>query len=203
MNSTWTVNSLKDFEKKVADLFNSGKIRAPVHLSDGTENNLIEIFKDVKVQDWVLCSWRSHYQCLLKGVPPEKVMSEIVNGKSISLGFPEFKIISSAIVGGNIPIALGVALSEKINKSRNHVWCFMGDMTSETGIAQTSIRYAEKHDLPVTFIVEDNNLSVQTETRKVWQTKTLRIEENMSNKVIHIKYKSRYPHAGAGQRILF
>ena len=203
MNSTWTVNSLKDFEKKVADLFNSGKIRSPVHLSDGTENNLIEIFKDVKDQDWVLCSWRSHYQCLLKGVPPEKVMSEIVNGKSISLGFPEFKIISSAIVGGNIPIALGVALSEKINKSRNHVWCFMGDMTSETGIAQTSIRYAEKHDLPVTFIVEDNNLSVQTETRKVWQTKTLRIEENMSNKVIHIKYKSRYPHAGAGQRILF
>ena len=51
MNSTWTVNSLKDFEKKVADLFNSGKIRAPVHLSDGTENNLIEIFKDVKDQD--------------------------------------------------------------------------------------------------------------------------------------------------------
>jgi pyruvate dehydrogenase E1 component alpha subunit len=203
MNSTWTVNSLKDFEKKVADLFNSGKIRAPVHLSDGTENNLIEIFKDVKDQDWVLCSWRSHYQCLLKGVPPEKVMGEIVNGKSISLGFPEFKIISSAIVGGNIPIALGVALSEKINKSSNHVWCFMGDMTSETGIAQTSIRYAEKHDLPVTFIVEDNDLSVQTKTRKVWQTKTLRIEENMSNKVIHFKYKSRYPHAGAGQRILF
>lgn len=203
MNSTWTVNSLKDFEKKVADLFNSGKIRAPVHLSDGTENNLIEIFKDVKDQDWVLCSWRSHYQCLLKGVPPEKVMGEIVNGKSISLGFPEFKIISSAIVGGNIPIALGVALSEKINKSSNHVWCFMGDMTSETGIAQTSIRYAEKHDLPVTFIVEDNDLSVQTKTRKVWQTKTLRIEENMSNKVIYFKYKSRYPHAGAGQRILF
>ena len=184
-------------------MFNSGKIRAPVHLSDGTENNLIEIFKDVKDQDWVLCSWRSHYQCLLKGVPPEKVMGEIVNGKSISLGFPEFKIISSAIVGGNIPIALGVALSEKINKSSNHVWCFMGDMTSETGIAQTSIRYAEKHDLPVTFIVEDNDLSVQTKTRKVWQTKTLRIEENMSNKVIHFKYKSRYPHAGAGQRILF
>lgn len=203
MNFTWTVNSLKDFEKKVADLFNSGKIRAPVHLSDGTENNLIEIFKDVKDQDWVLCSWRSHYQCLLKGVPSEKVMGEILNGKSISLGFPEFKIISSAIVGGNIPIALGVAMSEKINKSSNHVWCFMGDMTSETGIAQTSIRYAEKHDLPVTFIVEDNDLSVQTKTRKIWQTKTLRIEENMSNKVIHYKYTSRYPHAGAGQRILF
>ena len=64
----WTKDSLKQFEARIASLFNQGKIRAPVHLSDGNELSLIEIFKDVKKQDYVFCSWRSHYQCLLKGV---------------------------------------------------------------------------------------------------------------------------------------
>ena len=194
---------LINFEETIAELFNSGNIRHPVHLSYGYEDQLIDIFKKVSEDDWVLCSWRSHYQCLLKGVEPEELKQKILDGHSIALCFPEYRIFSSAIVGGQVPIAVGIAASIKKKLGTNHVWCFMGDMTSETGIAQTSIRYAEKHDLPVTFIVEDNDLSVQTKTRKVWQTKTLRIEENMSNKVIHFKYKSRYPHAGAGQRILF
>jgi len=203
MVTNWTVETLKEFEVEIAELFNNGKIRAPIHLSDGTEAELIKIFDNIKKNDWVLCSWRSHYQCLLKGVPPNEVKSEIIAGRSISLGFPKYKIMSSAIVGGNIPIAVGIALTEKLKESPNHVWCFIGDMTSETGVAQTSIRYAEKHNLPLTFVVEDNGLSVQTDTRKVWSTETLRVEENKSKNIIYFKYKSKYPHAGAGKRILF
>ena len=53
--STWTVESLKAFESNIADMFNSGKIKAPVHLSDGNERNLLEIFKDFRDGDWTFC----------------------------------------------------------------------------------------------------------------------------------------------------
>ena len=201
--ANWTRDSLKQFEARIASLFNQGKIRAPVHLSDGNELSLIDIFKDVKKQDYVFCSWRSHYQCLLKGVEPERVEKEILSGRSISLCFPDFNLYSSAIVGGQIPIATGVAFSLKKRLIKSHVWCFVGDMTSETGIAQTAFRYAETHDLPITFIVEDNDISVLTNTRKVWNSQTLRYEEVKNLKVKGFKYKSKFPHAGAGERIQF
>jgi len=173
----WTKELLRNFEESIADHFNNGSIRAPVHLSHGNEKYLIEIFQKITDQDLVFCSWRSHYQCLLKGVPPDLVKKEIMAGRSIALCFPEFNFYSTAIVGGQIPIATGAALTIKRKNLGSHVWCFIGDMTSETGIAQTSMRYAEKHDLPITFVIEDNGLSVLTDTRKVWNTKTLRYEE--------------------------
>jgi TPP-dependent pyruvate/acetoin dehydrogenase alpha subunit len=199
----WTPQSLIAFEEKIAELFNKGEIRAPVHLSDGTEESLIGIFKEVKDEDWIFCSWRSHYQCLLKGVNPEDLESEIVAGRSIALSFPTHNIYSSAIVGGQIPIAVGAAISLQKSKSKGRVWCFIGDMTSETGMAQTAIRYSEKHNLPIIFIVEDNGISVLTETRKVWNSSTLRFEENMNSTVRSFKYTSKYPHAGAGKRVQF
>jgi TPP-dependent pyruvate/acetoin dehydrogenase alpha subunit len=199
----WTIEKLVAFESKIADLFNNGVIKAPVHLSDGSEAAVIEVFKDVRSEDWVFCSWRSHYQALLKGVPAAKVEAEILEGRSISLCFPEYKFFSSAIVGGQIPMATGVALSLKRNRKGGHVWCFIGDMTSETGIAQTALRYAENHDLPMTFVIEDNGLSVLTDTRNVWNSNTLRFEEHSSTKAIYYKYASKYPHAGAGVRVQF
>jgi TPP-dependent pyruvate/acetoin dehydrogenase alpha subunit len=203
MNHSWTPQSLIKFEDDVANSFNSGEIRAPIHLSDGSEESLIEIFAEVAEADWVVCSWRSHYQCLLKGVPEAELKKAILDGKSIALCFPEFNIFSSAIVGGQLSIAVGIALGLKRSGSANKVWCFLGDMTSETGVFQTSLRYAEKHNLPITFIVEDNGLSVMTDTRKVWNSNTLRFEELESKFVRSYKYKSKYPHAGAGVRVQF
>jgi pyruvate dehydrogenase E1 component alpha subunit len=202
-HSGWTVESLKQFESDVANLFNSGQILAPVHLSDGSEDALIEIFKDFKEGDWVFCSWRSHYQALLSGIPREEVLSEIVAGRSIALCFPKHNFFSSAIVGGQIPLAVGAALALKMRGSESQVWCFVGDMTSETGIFQTAIRYAESHHLPITFVVEDNGLSVLTETRKVWNTEKLAYEKSDSPLLRSLKYKSKYPHAGAGIRVQF
>jgi len=194
---------LIEFEKYIADLFNSKKIRAPVHLYSGNENQIIKVFKKIKKNDWVFCSWRSHYQCLLKGVPPKKIIKEIVSGRSISLCFPEYKIYSSAIVGGSLPVAAGVALSLKRNKIKNSkVYCFMGDMTSETGIAHETIKYCMNFNLPIHFIIEDNNLSVCTDTRKTWGVKNLSYKKN--NKFLtYYKYINIYPHAGAGQRVQF
>jgi len=199
----WSVELLKEFEEDIANSFNKGEIRSPVHLSDGNEEALIQIFKDIKVSDWVFCSWRSHYQCLLKGVDPADLKTAIYEGRSIALAFPDFKIFSSAIVGGQLPIALGAALAIKRKKSSEKVWCFLGDMTSETGMAQSTIRYARNHELPITFIVENNGLSVLTETRKVWNSETLRYEESDLPMIISFDYKSKYPHAGAGVRVQF
>ena len=198
-----TAKELIDFETDIAREFNAGKIRAPVHLYYGNEEAIIAVFRKINSRDWVFCSWRSHYQCLLKGVNPDVLESAILAGRSIALCFPEVNLYSSAIVGGQIPLAVGAALSLKLKNSDAKVWCFIGDMTSETGMAQTAIRYSEKHDLPITFIVEDNGISVLTETRKVWNSVTLRFEELQSAKVQNYKYNSRYPHAGAGVRVQF
>ena len=191
------------FEDNIAKLFNEAKISAPIHLYSGNEKFLIKFFKKIKKNDWIFCSWRSHYQCLLKGVPPKIIKNEIIKGKSISLCFLDYKIYSSAIVGGSLPIALGLALSLKRKKSKNKVYCFIGDMTSETGIAHECIKYSRNKNLPIHFIVEDNRKSVCTDTRKAWSKKKLTYE-NVSDKfVTYYRYKLKYPHAGAGQRVEF
>ena len=194
---------LINFEDNIAKLFNEAKIKAPIHLYSGNEKFLINFFRKIKKNDWVLCSWRSHYQCLLKGVPPRKITNEIIDGKSISLCFLDYKVYSSAIVGGSLPIAVGLALSLKRKKSKNKIYCFIGDMTSETGIAHECIKYSRNKKLPIHFIVEDNRKSVCTDTRKAWSKNKLTYE-NVSDKfVTYYRYKLKYPHAGAGQRVQF
>ena len=191
------------FEDEVAALFNEGKIRAPVHLHFGNESQIIEIFRSIRKQDWVFCSWRSHYHCLLKGVPKEKIFSTILEGKSISLCFPEHRVYSSAIVGGSIPIAVGTAMGMMRKKEDARVYCFMGDMTAETGIAHEAIKYSRNHQLPIRFIVEDNGKSVCTDTRSVWNQNPLSYDDVDDDYVTHYRYETKYPHAGAGVRVQF
>jgi pyruvate dehydrogenase E1 component alpha subunit len=198
----YTEQELIDFETKVAEIFNTGVIKSPVHLYDGNEEQIINVFENISDDDWIFCTWRSHYQCLLKGVPQETLMQDILDGKSITLCYPEYRIYSSAIVTGSIPIATGVAMDIKRKNLKNHVWCFVGDMASETGTFFENYKYAVNHDLPITFVVEDNNKSVCTDTRKVWNTVDLTFNEN-KEKIIHYSYQSCYPHAGAGKRIQF
>jgi pyruvate dehydrogenase E1 component alpha subunit len=198
----YTEQDLIDFETDIADCFNNGMIKAPIHLYYGNEKQIIEVFKNVKKDDWVFCTWRSHYQCLLKGVPQELIKEDILKGKSITLCYPEYKVYSSAIVTGSIPISVGAALDIKNKNGTEHVWCFVGDMASETGTFFENWKYAVNHDLPITFVVEDNNKSVCTDTRKTWNTEHLYFEFSKP-KVIYYQYQSKYPHAGAGKRIQF
>ena len=192
------------FEKEIAILFNSGKIRAPVHLYKGNEEKIINVFENIRKNDWVFCSWRSHYQCLLKGVPAKEVKKEILAGRSISLCFPKYKIFSSALVGGVLPIAVGIAMSIKYKKEKDSkVYCFMGEMAAETGIAYESIKYSRNFKLPIHFIVEDNEKSVCTDTREVWNQKKLSFETKNDEYITYYKYKNTYPHAGAGVRVQF
>lgn len=198
-----TAKQLIAFEAEIAALFNEGKIKAPVHLYSGGEAELIEIFKDVQPQDWVLCSWRSHYQCLLKGVSPEELKAEILAGRSIALCFPKYRILSSALVGGVLPIATGIGLGIQRSGEDARVYVFLGDMTAETGIAHESIKYAWNFDLPITFVIENNGLSVCTDTKKSWGL-DIPWNSGSKTKIERFSYQpGRYPHAGSGKRIQF
>ena len=203
MITNLTAKDLINFEDRVADGFNSGLIKAPVHLYHGNENQMIEVFGDVKEQDWIMCSWRSHYQCLLKGVPEDVLYRDILAGRSISLCYPKEQIFSSAIVGGSISIATGIALSISKKGGSNRVHCFVGDMTAETGIAHECIKYSENFDLPIRFIVEDNRKSVCTDTYEAWGMSASSYSEYDGSKVVYYQYETRYPHAGAGERVQF
>jgi len=203
-----TPEDLISFEEEIAELFKAKKIRTIIHLYSGGEEPMIEIFKTIRPQDYVMCSWRSHYQCLLKGVPREELKAEIVAGRSIALCFPEYRIMSSGIVGGILPIATGIALGIKRRGGDEKVHCFVGDMTAETGIAHECMKYASGHDLPIIWHIEDNGLSVCTDTKKVWGIYDLSIfkdntKDAKPRATYHQYTPGRYPHAGAGERVQF
>ncbi len=175
------VDELKAFEEEIAHLFEQRLIPYPIHLVSSNEEKLIKIFKHIKPTDWVCSTHRSHLHALLKGIPLDWVKNQILKGHSITLCNAEYKFITSAIVGGILPIAVGLAMAGE------RVWVFCGDMCAESGIFYECQKYAVGHDLPITFIIEDNGLSVQTTTQKVWR----------------YKYKSKYPHQGVSDKNVF
>ena len=189
---------LIDFEFKIKKIYEAGKIRAPIHLSNGNENQLIKIFKKIKKDDWVISNWRSHYHALLHGVPEKIILKEIIRGKSMSLNFNKYKFVASSIVAGGIPIGLGIALAIKKRKQKNKVFVFIGDMTFETGIFHECYKYAKNFNLPIKFVVEDNGLSTNTPTKIA-----LRSVSKKPKDIIYYKYKRGFPHHGTGSWILF
>ena len=209
-----TVEELQAFEKDIGDSFNRAEIRAPIHLYDGNEEQIIEIFKCIdKKKDWVCATWRNHYQCLLKGVSPDFLKEQILKGKSMVMNIPEHKIHCSSIVGGIPSIATGIAMANKLKGNNEHVWCWLGDMSAETGAFAESYKYAVAQELPITFVIEDNELSVETPTSVVWGNRqkwylnraTLDTQGFWTaSNLIYYKYKNeKYPHAGAGVRVQF
>ena len=205
-----TENSLIEFEKDIFDIYSEGKIEAPVHLTgsvDGRqEKALIKIFLDIKKNDWVFSTHRSHYHALLKAQDAEWVKSEILAKRSIHINSKKHKIFTSAIVGGILPIALGVAFALKKKKSKDKVWVFVGDMASQMGIFFECWKYALGHNLPITFIIEDNEIGVYTPTEKVWKFITHHdyyFDDVEENKIIYYDYKRKYPHVGIGKWVVF
>lgn len=201
-----TKEDLENFEKEIAEIFATGVIRAPVHLRSGREEKLIEIFKQEEIgqDDYVFGYWDSHELALLKGVPREELKKAIIEGKSISLCFPEHKFLCSGIVGSLMGTAVGVAWALKNQKQKGKVYIFCGEMSAETGIFHEAVKYATHFDLPVKFIVCDNGLSVMTETREVWGSEDPWFKNTKyETKIIYFKYKNGYPHSGLGKLIKF
>lgn len=194
----WTEEKLIRFEQSIVDIWEAGKIKGPVHLSNGNEGSLIEIFKRIKETDWVFSTWRSHYHWVLKGLSADYATEIIKEGKSITMCEHEERFYASAIVGGTLPIALGVASAIKKDGGDDKVWVFVGDMSFESGIFYEVHKYARNFDLPLYFVVEDNGVSTYTPTDATWN-----IKREIPSDVIHYTYKSKYPHYGSGKWIAF
>lgn len=195
----FTEQDLQNFELKIIESWEGGKIRGPVHLSNGNESQLIEIFKRINTTDWVFSTWRSHYHALLKGIDPTWVEQTILDGKSITICNEKEKFYSSAIVGGTLSIALGTALSIKQDGGDDKVWVFVGDMSFESGLFYETHKYARNLDLPLYFVVEDNGVSTYTPTIETWGGKQREIPKD----VVYYQYNSKYPHYGTGKWVVF
>jgi len=193
-----TKEELISFETEVKQLYESGKILAPIHLSKGNEDELINIFQYIHPDDWVYSAWRNHYHALLHGFDRQKLMTDVVDGRSMATSSSVNKFYSSAIVGGIIPIALGTAMGLKRKNSDRRVWCFIGDMTFETGGFHECYKYAKNFNLPLQFVIEDNNLSVHTPTDVAWRIKQLAPDD-----VVYYTYDNEYPHHGTGAWVNF
>ena len=214
-----TKEELIAFEEDIANCFNTKQIHAPIHLYHGNEDQIMKVFENVKPNDYICCTWRNHYQCLLKGVPKEDLKRRILNGKSMVMCIPEHRIICSSIVGGIPSIATGIAWGEKLKGEGNKVWCFIGDMSAATGAFNEAYRYSIAHALPITWVIEDNGKSVETPTHSVWGYEHFcglwhgkfgdlvgrgDYWYDGDGKFIYYRYENKkFPHAGAGQRINF
>ena len=158
-----TRDDLIAFEDEIAALFNAGKIRHPIHLESGNEDQLLEVFRNIKHQDWVFTSRRGHLKALLKGVPPEELRAAIFRGESMTLRFPEQRVYGSAIVGGTVPIALGVSMAIWQRGGSEGgtiplVHCFLGErgLGEHVAAPRPGVReHARSQDFqPVGFVVK-------------------------------------------------
>jgi TPP-dependent pyruvate/acetoin dehydrogenase alpha subunit len=197
-----TAQDLIDFETDVAGHFAKAEIHSPVHFSGGNETPLLEIFSHIKRTDYVLSTWRNHYHALLHGIPRERVLTDILAGKSMTLNYPEYKFLTSAIVGGTLPIACGLAAGGE------RVWCFVGDMCASTGAFHDAVQYVEGLKLPVTFVVEDNGLATNTPTSETWgdtscKSATCSEKVGIGSVIWSYQYSRKYPHVGLSQRVQF
>lgn len=196
---TYTAADLITFEAEVARHFEAGHIRAPVHLSGGNEEQLIEIFKEIPKDSWIFSTYRSHYHALLHGVSPDDLMAHILAGRSMFWSSPAHHFLTSAIVGGIVPIATGVAAALQRQGSDRRVWVFVGDMAATTGIFHEAVHYADGQNLPIQFVVEDNGFSTDSPTVACWG-QDVRLE---SPRVRRYTYKRVWPHVNSGKWVNF
>ncbi|MBU4116895.1 MAG: hypothetical protein KKG94_04040 [Nanoarchaeota archaeon] len=194
-----TKQQLIEFEKKIANIWEQGKIPYPVHFAGGNEDQLIEIFNEIKFRDYIFSTHRSHYHYLLAGGSQNHLEEMIMQGKSMHVFDKKLNFLSTSIVAGGPTIAAGVALGLKKRKSSSKVWCFVGDGAEDEGHFYEAVRYVDGHDLPCIFVIEDNDRSVQTPKIERYGKSNL----NWPECVKRYHYTATFPHVGIGKFVDF
>jgi pyruvate dehydrogenase E1 component alpha subunit len=193
MDIKYTEEDLIEFERQLVVYYIKGGLNVPLHLSGGNEKQLLKIFREIEPEDWIVTSHRNHYHALLKGVPQEEIIRNIQDGNGMTVINPEYRIYSSGIVGGQLPVGLGIAQAIKLRKDKNKVWAFCGDMAARMGVFHECSEYAMGQDLPIEFIIENNQRSVQSPTSLVWGM-------GKEKKVREYVFTPTYPHHGYKKR---
>ena len=163
------VDRLQAFEQKIQT--NLDKVFCPVHLCLGHEEVPNALHECLKPEDWLFSYHRNHGHYLAKGGSEQKLWDEIMGLETgLNGGFagsqgivdPSINFHASAIVGGLVGVATGVALALKLNKSDAIVVSVVGDAGTEGGVFWESMNFAALHKLPIAYIVENNGMSVDS-----------------------------------------
>ena len=159
-------------EEAIADRYKENEMRCPVHLSIGQEATAVGVSQALKVTDKVFSTHRCHAHYLAKGGDLKRMLAEIYGketgccggrGGSMHLTDPDKgMVVSIPIVASNIPLAVGSALSSRIDGENTVSVAFVGDGSLEEGVFHESANFAQINKLPVLFVCENNMYSVYT-----------------------------------------
>lgn len=179
-----TMLRIRLVEEAIASRYAEGRMRCPTHLCTGQEAVAAAAGAVLKKEDKIVGTHRSHGHYIAKGGNLNRMIAEIygkstgcAKGKGGSMHLIDESVGfmgSSAIVGGTIPIAAGLALAEQINETGVVSCAFFGDGATEEGVFYETLNFAALRQLPVLFICENNFYSVysplrvrQPENRKI------------------------------------
>src|SRR5574342_359696 len=172
---------IRRFEEKAAELYTLGKIRGFLHLYIGEEAVAVGAMQALTEDDGIVATYREHGQALARGIPAGALMAEMygkANGVSRGRGGSmHFFDVSHrfygghAIVGGGLPVAVGLALADRLQARRRVTACFFGDGAVAEGEFHESLNLAALWKLPVLFLCENNLYAMGTSlTRHQSQT---------------------------------
>ncbi len=165
-----TMAKIRAFETKALKLFETNKLRGSVHLYIGEEAVAATVCSRLTDADYITSTHRGHGHCIAKGADLNKSMAELMGkatgyckGRSGSMHIADFNVGNlgaNAIVGGGIPIAVGAALSAKLQKQDRVAVSFFGDGASNEGTFHESLNLASVMKLPIIFVCENNGYGI-------------------------------------------
>jgi len=163
---------IRRMEEKSAELYGEGKIRGFLHLYIGEEAVAVGALHALKPEDNIVATYREHGHALVRGMPMERIMAEMYGkrdgcsrgrGGSMHLFDAKTRLFGgNAIVGGGLPLAVGLALADKMQGTRRVTACFFGDGAMAEGVFHESANLAVLWKLPVLFCCENNLYAMGT-----------------------------------------
>jgi pyruvate dehydrogenase E1 component alpha subunit len=163
---------VRRFEEKAAEAYSMGKIGGFCHLYIGQEAVAIGAISAIRPDDYVLTSYRDHGQAIAKGISADAVMAELFGkvggcsrGKGGSMHMFDRNVNflgGHAIVGGQIPLATGVAFASKYKGTDQVTLCFFGEAAVNQGAFHESLNMAQLWKLPCIYICENNQYGMGT-----------------------------------------
>jgi len=163
---------VRQFEERCARLYQESKIRGFLHLYVGEEAVAAGVLGELEPTDNVVATYREHGHALLKGVTPEAVMAEMFGkvegcsggrGGSMHLFDVQHRLFGGhGIVGGGLPIAVGLALADKLQGIERVTVCFFGEGAMAEGEFHECLNLAALWELPVLFACENNRYAMGT-----------------------------------------
>jgi TPP-dependent pyruvate/acetoin dehydrogenase alpha subunit len=166
----------RSFEEAAARLFSEGKVHGTAHFCIGEEATGIAVCAALQPEDRMTATHRGHGQSIGKGMRLDLMMAEFLGketgyckGRGGCMHIADFgsgSLGANGIVGGGIPIAVGAALSQRMQGVPNITVCFFGDGATSTGSFHESVNLASVWKLPVLFVCVNNLYAMSTPLRK-------------------------------------